>query len=152
MKKINITTEGVIIDQYKITDWSNVIKTHFIDYFSEPYRAISLDYDITLYIIDSVGIRCWTKDDKVISAQVFFEKQIDEKYPKNAFHAKFTINGNAVAMPLKVEDLANIGATKITLDDDSIRFGIHLYQVSFNDKTYTFYADKENKVITSIYF
>lgn len=152
MKTLNITAEGVTIDEYKITDWGKVIKKHFVDYFLASYRKISLDYGITLYIIDSVGIRCWTKDDKVTHAQIFFEKQVDEKYPENAFHAQFAVNGNAVPMPLKVEDLPNIGATKIALDDDSIRFDVYLYQVYFNDRKYTFYADKENRVITSLYF
>jgi hypothetical protein len=151
MKKISISKNGIEIDNIEITNIaSNIIKNKF-DNFDSPIKKFNLEYGYTLFVLDTIGIRFWAKNNKITQTQVFLNKMEDEKFPVNSFDGQLLINKLFMNAPIKVEDLEKIGATKIIKDDDSLRFGINMYEVYLENKKYTFQADKSDEFIDSIY-
>lgn len=140
----------------KTVDWQQVNPELFLKRLSAPSRTVELKMGMTLYILDSLGIRFWTKNGKVTQAQAVLVKEgkdfEDPKFPESTFDGQIQLNDTPIAQPLLLEHIRGQEGVRVEKDTDSLQYGLNIYYLFVRDKKYTLWVDKEDRQVLSVYF
>ena len=132
MINLNLTKDGIRINGEFVINKGENLPINLLENLGS-LRVIPLDNGSTLYISDRLGLRFWTKDGIFTQLQIHLEIKENPLFPKNFFDGLLFINSQSISIPVKVEQLRKLKNASFSVDDDSKRFGVNIYELNLDD-------------------
>lgn len=155
MNTLELTTNNPIFNK-TVINWSDLSVEAFLKKVNKPYRTVELEKGIVLYVIDEEGIRFWVLNNKVRQAQLLIQKDEaalnDPKMPAKEFNGVLVLSNMQLTNPIHIDDLKDREDIKLVKDTDSIQYGLNIYFLYLDEKKYTLWVDKNDEIVSSIYF
>lgn len=148
--KVDLTKNGFYLNEFLIQENQTSV-TQFIDLLGKGYREKPLEPDAKLYIFDDLGIRMWSKGEKVGQVQIVFnEARPDEIFPHTFYRGEVFIDGKEMSIPIHKTEIENkVG--RLIWEDDSKRFGLNIFNLTLGDFVFSFWLDKNQETVDSFY-
>jgi hypothetical protein len=152
MIKLNLTAKGIHINEHSMVKKGEKLPVDLLRELG-MCRIIMLNNGSNLHISDQLGLRFWTKDTLFTQAQLHFEVSDNDLFPGSPFTGLLLINDQAITIPLNINDLRMLDNSSISPDNDSLKFGVNIFNLNIDNLRIPFYLSKENNsTISSLFY
>jgi hypothetical protein len=151
MKSIQLNKENLTLNEVTIMDWKTIKEEDFLSSIPSSKRVFDVGRGATIYVFDKAGLRFWVREGALYQGQVVLERKEDEKFPTHVYDGNIFIDHMEMKFPITLEQLKNVKELKLEKDLDSIQYGLNIYSGLLGSKKYTFYVDKKDEYVSSIW-